>query len=216
VRAFVIDPQRMFLDAVARYLGREDGVEVVGVATELPDGIERCRRAGPDVVLVDPAQGDKLRTAVVRQVVEAVPQAAVVVVTSCDPPEGVASVLSAGARSFVLKTRGVDELIGVIRSVSGGAIVLSTDDVQRVSRPFGARGTGAKSGPASLTARELDTLEQLSLGRSTAEAAAALHISPLTVRSHVKSILTKLGAHSKLEAVTIAIGHGLVSVRRPA
>lgn len=213
---FAIDPQRMFLDAIGRLLGREEGLCVVGVDTDVERAIESCRRSNPDVILLDPARAGTFDRGMIGDVVHGAPEAAVVVVSSVDPVDGLPSALAAGARAFVLKTRGIDELIAAIRSASVGGIVISTEDLRRSDRPSRTRETFGKVGPSSLTARELETLAQLSQGRSTGEAAAALHISPLTVRSHVKSILAKLGAHSKLEAVTLAIGYGLVPVRRPA
>ena len=119
----------------------------------------------------------------------------------------------------MLKTRGVADLVTVIRQASAGEIVLTVADVPKVIHRLQTarqREVDARLTFSRLTNRERQILAELAKGYSTAQTAASLHISPLTVRSHVKSILSKLGVHSKLEAVTFAMRHGLVEADRPA
>ena len=132
-----------------------------------------------------------------------------------------AEAIEAGAGGIVSKRWDVGLLIAGIRRAAAGDRALASAAPPATLKRRGSNGSSGRSsepaaGPAALTARELEILTALASGLSTVEVARALHISPLTVRSHVKNILFKLGVHSKLEAVTLAIRGGLVRVDRTA
>jgi len=218
IRVALVDTHRMFTQALQGLLAREPGIDPVGAAASVEEALELADRTRPDVVLMDielpGADGVDATIALARRR----PETAVVIVTSQDDPDLVAEAMQAGARGFVLKTRAVEDLVAIIRqaSVIGGAgsdVALTHVGGPPFPRPRRPR---SSDGLAQLTQREMDVLRELAAGRSTEQVAAALFISVLTVRSHVKSILAKLGAHSKLEAVTYAIHHGLVDASRPA
>jgi DNA-binding NarL/FixJ family response regulator len=127
--------------------------------------------------------------------------------------------MEAGASGYVPKTRAADELFDVVRRASEGEIVIPSEEIVSVlSHIESTRRQDSEVSvvKARLTSREVEIIEELSEGKSTAEIASGLFISPLTVQSHVKSILSKLGVHSKLEAVTFALRHGLIRISRSA
>lgn len=217
-RVLSVDAHRMFTQALQGLLAGEPGIEPVGVACSVEEALEVAARTTPDVVLMDLDLPGRSGIEGTREFRRHRPEAAVVIVTSHDDPDLIAEAIHAGARGFVLKTRAVEDLISIIRQASAGSMVLSSADVPALASRLEALRSSSRpaEGPVGLTGREMDVLRQLASGRSTEQIADALFISVLTVRSHVKRILAKLGVHSKLEAVTYAIHHGLVEVSRPA
>jgi two-component system, NarL family, nitrate/nitrite response regulator NarL len=216
VRVLLVDPQHMFTDALGRLL--RQGAEVREEAEEADDALVTAPHRGgspPDVVLLDIAATDVVGGI---DAILASPTVSVVIVTARGDPEVVARSIEPGDDGPSLGTGGVAALLSVLGEVSEAGTTLTSGEVTTLGTL--PRSRKAESGlddtPPRLTAREVEILQQLVNGYSTVEAAQSLHISPLTVRSHVKSILAKLGVHSKLEAVTYAIGHGLVQVRNPA
>jgi DNA-binding NarL/FixJ family response regulator len=207
----------MFTQALQGHLASEPAIEPVGSAGSVGEALDLADRARPDVVLMDidlPGRDGIEGTVELRR---RRPEVAVIIVTSRDDPVELAEAFRVGAVAVVLKTRAVEELVAVIRrasSIGGHPKVVAVPRVRGSLR--GPAHASRPEGPVGLTGREMEVLRELAGGRSTEQIAGSLFISVLTVRSHVKSILAKLGVHSKLEAVTYAIQHGLVDVSRPA
>jgi two-component system nitrate/nitrite response regulator NarL len=133
-----------------------------------------------------------------------------VLLTALQSPEIIADALAAGACGYVPKTRAVDELMDVVRRAAAGELVMPAGDLAAVvGQLLGTRPTTGETALRRLTPRETEILCSLAEGRTTTQIAQVLGISALTVQSHVKSILAKLGVHSKIEAVTLAWRHGL-------
>jgi DNA-binding NarL/FixJ family response regulator len=218
VRVLLVDDHQMFTQALGGLLAGEPGIVPVGAAGTVDEALELLERTAPDVVLMDLELPGRSGIDGTREVRRLRPEAAVVIVTARDDPELITAAIRAGARGFVLKTRAVTDLVSIIRQASAGGMVLSAADIpQVIGKLQFARAERTHLNTLShLTAREIEILTELAGGRSTAQTAEALHISVLTVRSHVKSILSKLNVHSKLEAVTYAIRHGVIEVSRPA
>jgi DNA-binding NarL/FixJ family response regulator len=146
-----------------------------------------------------------------RRIRELSPDPKVVVLTALQDPEVIADALAAGACGYVPKTRAVDELMDVVRRAAAGELVMPEEDLAPVLeqlRSAHARPEGELL-LRRLTTRETQILRYLAAGETTSQVAGHLGISALTVQSHVKSILAKLGVHSKIEAVTLAWRHGL-------
>jgi DNA-binding NarL/FixJ family response regulator len=211
-----------------------DEVTAVGTGEE---AVARCAERSPDVVLMDVDLPGMDGLDALDRIRESSPESRVVVVTAMRKPELVARAVKAGAAGFVHKSRAPDELISVIERAAAGGIVISPEDMFSVlshvdlDRPggngLGVEGSGSDStngfggggGRPSfdrLTGREVEILRVLAEGMSTDEVAENLFISRLTVQSHVKSILAKLGVHSKLEAVTFALRRGIIDLPRGA
>jgi DNA-binding NarL/FixJ family response regulator len=171
----------------------------------------------PDVVLVDADLIAAGGSQAIGALSEVCPDSRVLILSGPDTADVVSRAMAAGARGFVLRTQSLSELLAVIRQAERGELVVPARGSGRVSVPRRKRPVDPQAGPApKLTPREIEILRELAAGRSTGEIAEALFISPLTVRSHVKSILAKLGVRSKLEAVTVALRQGLIELSRPA
>jgi DNA-binding NarL/FixJ family response regulator len=219
VSVLIVDGHLMFAEGLARVLAAEPDIRPVGAVAGIDDALEIARAEGPDLVLIDAGLSGGEMLAGVRAFRAELPEIGVLVLTSSDNPELLASAIRAGVRGYVSKHRHIDRLVALIRQAASGQMVFTDESVPAL--------LGRRKAPvhgdddvcrafARLTPREMETLAAFAAGRTTVEAAATLHISPLTVRSHAKGILSKLGVHSKLEAVTLAIRHGLIDLDRSA
>jgi NarL family two-component system response regulator LiaR len=216
VRVLLVDDHRMFTQALEGLLAGEAGIEPVGVAGSVDEALAAIDAAEPDVVLMDLDLPGRSGIEGTKEVRRRRPDTAVVIVTSHDDPDLIIDAIRAGACGYVLKTRAVDELVSIIRQAAAGGMVLSPAGVPQAIGTVRRTDRDRTPHDLRLTDREMDVLRQLASGRSTEQIADSLYISVLTVRSHVKSILAKLGVHSKLEAVTYALHLGLIEVSRPA
>jgi len=134
----------------------------------------------------------------------------VVVLTSDGHRASVEAAIDAGARAYLHRSHGVDALLRTLRRVAGGETVVSAPRAPQDQDPAGAQ---ARRLVSLLTDRELECLSLLVDGVSTREMERRLGIATLTVRSHVQSMLSKLGVHSRLEAASLAVRHDLLGVR---
>jgi two-component system, NarL family, nitrate/nitrite response regulator NarL len=200
------DDHSVFLDAMSAVLVQR-GYEVT-VARSVADTIETVRRTRPDVCLIDRHfAGDNGITAIIPML--AASSRTKVLVLSADPDtEGIRQALHAGASGYLHKTRGVSALTRAIDRVQRGEVVV---DVPKPSpaRPA-ARQDDAHRLAAFLTARERECLQLLVEGLDTAGIATKLGVSPATVRTHIQSLMIKLGVHSRLEAASYAVRYRLL------
>jgi DNA-binding NarL/FixJ family response regulator len=212
----VVDGHLMFAEGLARVLSDEPDIHPVGAVADVGDGLELAHELAPDLVLLGVEPGTEDALLQLKTIRTELPEAGVVVLTSMHDPEFAAAALRAGVRGFVSKHRPIDKLVTLIRQAAAGEMVLTEETVPALLRRRPVRDDDVQRAFDRLTPREMETLSVLASGRTTTESAAVLHISPLTVRSHVKQILSKLGVHSKLEAVTLALRHGVIDLDRSA
>ncbi|MBI2237236.1 MAG: response regulator transcription factor, partial [Actinobacteria bacterium] len=206
IGVLVVGHREAFLDALRTRLSRSSGMRVLGTARRMDEALERCGRSKPDVVLLDLDLPGVDGIEATERLKRAAPGAKVVVMTEVQTPSFIARALAAGACGFVPKNGSVDGLADVVRRAAAGEMVMPADDLPLVLEEL-LGSNGSRNGDLTLdrlTGRETQILRALSEGSSTVEVAAELGISRLTVQSHVKSILAKLGVHSKIEAVTLA------------
>lgn len=200
------DDHSVFLDAMSAVL-IQHGYQVT-VARSVRDTIESVRRKQPDVCLIDRHfAGDSGITAIGPML--AASGRTKILVLSADPDtEGIRQALQAGAAGYLHKTRGVAALTRAIDRVQRGEVVVDVPK-PRPARER-ARSDDARRLAAFLTARERECLNLLVEGLDTSGIAIKLGVSGATVRTHVQSMLTKLGVHSRLEAASYAVRYGLL------
>ena len=202
------DDQQLFVDALSVVL-RDAGHRVHATATTGRELVDSVQAIQPDVCITEMSFADADGHSVVRAVHEASPNTLIIMLTADTDACRMREALSAGARGYVHKSRDTAVVLDVIRRVQAGEVVvqLTRSAQHHVPRrsPHDIRLLADH-----LTARELQCLRLLAGGSDTGEIARALGVSQATVRSHVQGILTKLGAHSRLEAASLAIRHGLV------
>jgi DNA-binding NarL/FixJ family response regulator len=209
-RVLVVDDHLMFAEAIKLLLANEDGIEIAGTVGTGEDAVELARETCPEVVLMDIDLPGIDGIEATRQIRAICPQTQVVIVSAFEQASVMARAVEAGAAGFVPKTSATDDLVDVIKRAAAGEMVLPSGNISEVLTNL-QRAANSRSDAgrllAQLTRRELGVLRMIAQGRSTAEIAKDLFISPFTVQTHVKNILAKLGVHSKLVAVTIALTH---------
>ncbi|HEX9537485.1 MAG TPA: response regulator transcription factor [Streptosporangiaceae bacterium] len=200
------DDHSVFLDAMSTVLVQR-GYEVT-VAHSVADTVEYVRLKQPDVCLIDRHFAGDNGIEVIAEMI-AVSRGTKVLVLSADPDtDGILQALHAGASGYLHKTRGISALTGAIERALRGEVVVDVPKATKKRQP--AQQEDAHRLAAYLTPRERECLGLLVEGLDTANMATKLRVSPATVRTHVQSLLIKLGVHSRLEAASFAVRHRLL------
>ena len=206
-RVLVVDDQRSFAQSLEVVIDSQDDLACVGTASTGPDAVDLVRRKRPAVVLMDVGLPGIDGVEATRQVVSEQPDIDVIILTGIPDATVLARAASAGAQAFLLKDSSIKEILGAIRaSHRHGQIDVGSDAIRRF--------VDADASPSleELTQRELEVLGLLAEGRQPKEIARSLGISLHTCRGYVKNVLSKLGAHSALEAVVLAHRRGLITL----
>ena len=212
LRVVVADDHPLFRDGLVAALATIDGVEVAGTAADGEQAITLARELAPDVVLMDLAMPGVNGIEATRSIVQAHPGIAVLVLTMAQTDDSVVAALRAGARGYLLKEAGRQEISHALWSVAAGQAVFGTSVADRIlgrltEPPRGKAGT-SRALP-QLTEREIEILELLARGMSNRAISARLYLSDKTVRNHVSNILAKTGAPDRHAAADMARRAGL-------
>jgi len=207
IRVIVIDDHEMFAESVGQVLALEDDIEVQGLARSSKEGIELAGELAPDVAIVDHRLPDAGGTQTIRRILAASPSTRVLILSGYKDHQVVSSSIRAGCSGFLSKDKAVRELAIAVRAINDGEAYLPSEALGRLV----ARGSSADGGRGDdLTRRERHVLQLMADGLSNRAIASRLSLSLNTVRNHVQRILTKMDAHSKLEAVMMAFREDLV------
>ena len=215
IRVLVVDDHRMFAEALEMLLAGEENVEIAGAVGTGEEALEVVSRVDLGVVLMDIDLPGIDGIEATRRIRELSPSTQVVIITAYQEPAVMARAIEAGACGFVPKTQTADQLVGVIRGAAAGEMVLPSGDIRAVLVKLQAAQRARNDAGwliDQLTSREVQILEAIAQGSSTREMAESMFISQLTVQTHVKNILAKLEVHSKLQAVTFALRHGVIRI----
>jgi DNA-binding NarL/FixJ family response regulator len=203
-RILLVDDHPLTRSALSALL-TQHGFSVVGEAEDGGAAIQRAAELEPDVILLDLSMPGVDGLSALPRLREAAPQCEVVVLTASETEEKLLGAIRAGAAGYLLKSEPPDRIVGFLRGVADGEAALSGAVARRLLeqvRANGGRGTGVPDSIAArLSARELEVLLLLDDHLATDEIAKRLFISEHTVRSHVKSLLRKLGVSSRREAL---------------
>jgi putative two-component system response regulator len=211
-RVLVVDDQQMWVHLLVSLLNAQSGIKVVASAGSVAEAIAATQSYQPDVVLMDFQLPDGDGAQATQRIKDLLPQAKVVMLTARRDREAFLRAISAGCAGFVGKDEPMQVLVDAIRSVEAGETPLIEELPYLLLelRPT-MRGLGSDLG-----ARQREVLQLMATGVPNKAIARQLHISVNTVRNHVQSILYKLDAHSKLEAVATAVREGVISLELPA
>jgi DNA-binding NarL/FixJ family response regulator len=213
IRVALVDDEAMVRVGLRMVLSAEADIEVVGEAADGGAAVAMAEETRPDVVLMDVRMPlvDGLEGS--RRVLAAVPGTKVVVLTTFDEDAFVEGALRAGVSGFLLKVAPPERLIDAVRTVAAGGALLDPSVTVRVIESFtsGAPRPLQREGELDvLTEREKDVLRLIARGMSNAEIAADLYLGETTVKTHVSSVLAKLGLRDRVQAVVAAYETGLV------
>jgi DNA-binding NarL/FixJ family response regulator len=206
IRVLIADDHAVVRQGLRMFLALDDAIEVVGEATNGSEAVEQTRRLGPDVVLMDmvmPVMDGVAATASIRR---ELPDTEVIALTSVLDDGTVIGAVKAGAIGYLLKDTQAEELCRAIKSAAAGQVQLSPQAAARLVREVRVPDVP----PTMLTERETDVLRLLAAGKANKEIAAALTIGEKTVKTHVSSILSKLGVQSRTQAALYATQNNIV------
>lgn len=205
IRVLFVDDHALVTESFRRALERERDIAVVATGATAAEGHELAAALRPDVILMDYLLPDGNGAAATAAILRDFPEARVILLSGSGAVVGHAlrAALAAGCVGYLEKTTPLATVVSAVRAVAAGAAILSQDDFGQL---IAARGEG---GVGTLTAREREILLLVAEGLPNRAIAERLMVNVTTVRKHVQNILTKLRAHSRLEAVAVARRHGL-------
>lgn len=212
IRVVLVDDHEMVATGLAAALNDERDLDVVGIATSLATAEEVVARTAPDVVVMDYRLADGNGADGTRRIRSSYPETNVVMLTSTTDEHALADALGAGCCGFISKGSPIADLIQALKAAAHGDAAFPADVVAMLAQ-LGTRPPDPVG--ADLSVRELEVLRALADGISTSAIAVALGLSEHTVRNHVSNILSKLGAHTKLQAVVLAARAGLIDFFNP-
>jgi DNA-binding NarL/FixJ family response regulator len=236
VRVLIADDQKVVREGLVSLIGLLPGIAVVGAAIDGDDAVRQAVELRPDVVLMDLNMPRRNGVEATEQLRGLLPDTAVVVLTTYSDDAWVFAALQAGARGFLTKDAGADEILRAITDVAAGHAqldpavqrrlldalsggdrfaVADTSVQDRAARPSPSEPPGPAAGtgesPDGLTPREAEVLGHIAAGLSNAEIAAALYLSEATVKTHINHIFSKTGLRDRAQLVGYAFRNGLAS-----
>ena len=207
IRVMLVDDHTMVRKGLAMFLKAFDDLELAGEAASGEAAIQLCAQVLPDVVLMDMVLPGMDGASVTRAIRQQFPQVQVIALTSFKEGDLIKNALAAGAIGYLLKDVSADELVRAIRAAHAGRSTLSPEAAQSL-----VQAAGQPPAPGlDLTVREREVLALMIEGLNNTQIAARLTVSPSTIKSHVSSVLSKLGVASRTEAVTLALRHKLIA-----
>ncbi|WP_055494357.1 response regulator transcription factor [Streptomyces sp. TP-A0356] len=212
-RVVVADDQTVVREGIVMLLGLLPGIEVVGAAGDGDEAVKLVAELAPDVVLMDLRMPRCDGVEATRRIRTGHPGTQVVVLTTFADDESLFPALRAGARGYLTKDAGGDEIVRAVRSVLSGDAGLSPSIqrrlLERLSEPERER-VPAVEAPDGLTARETEVLVLIAEGLTNQEIARRLHVSTATVKTHINNLFAKTGLKDRAQAVRYAYAEGLV------
>lgn len=206
VRTMLVDDHPLFRLGLTTLFHREAAVELVGDAASSRDALQLATEVALDVALVDMVMPEEGGVAFAAQLHALQPECKIIGLSMVDDPSKIAAMLRAGAAGYVLKTQPISELVEAIRMVRAGLRYLPPQiSADRVDAALGS----PESPFDKLTTREREIAQHLVRGQTNLGIAKALFISERTVETHRQRILKKLGAHSIVEVIAIAVRRGV-------
>ena len=214
IRVVLVDDQAMVRAGFRMILEAEDDVEVVGEAEDGYQGVRITHDLRPDIVLMDVQMPRVDGVEATRRIVaEEDVRSQVIMLTTFERDDYIFDALQAGASGFLLKNAPPEELLHAVRVVAAGDALLAPSVTRRIIEQFAQRPVrpALATQLESLTQREREVLTMLARGKSNAELAAELFVSEGTIKTHVSSLLAKLGLRDRVQAVVLAYESGLVT-----
>jgi DNA-binding NarL/FixJ family response regulator len=205
----LVDDQALVRGGLRLIVDAEPDLEVVGEAADGAEAVELAETLRPDVVLMDIRMPVLDGIVATQRLLHRLPGTKVIMLTTFDLDEYVVEAFRVGASGFVLKTAPPGQLVAAIRTIVLGEALLAPVSTRQLLEQS-TRTVSPSPLLTSLSAREIEVLRLLARGLSNAEIAEELVVEPSTVKTHVASILAKLGVRDRVQAVVFAFEHGVV------
>jgi DNA-binding NarL/FixJ family response regulator len=213
VRVVVVDDQTLVRQGISGLLALSDEIEVCGEGTNGDDALDLVAAGGFDVMLLDLRMPGRDGISVLRTLQERRQQLPVLVLTTFDDGALALQALTAGARGYLLKAVGLDQLVAGIKALAVGGTFLQPGLTDRLVEAAGERdkpGVGGIEKPEPLTPREVEVLRLVAAGYDNGEISEVLHLARGTVKNHLSAVFFKLGVHDRTRAVLRALDLGLL------
>ena len=207
ITVLLVDDHDMVAESFRRALAAAGDIEIIGIAATAADAIALALDRPPDVILMDYVLPDADGATTARAILAELPDTKILLLTGSEDSEMLFAAFDAGCVGYLEKTHALGELVAAVYSAAAGVVVLSPEQMRRLA----AVPRAATVDPSLLTAREREILDLLGEGLTNPAIAERLELSVNTVRTHVQTVLRKLGAHSKLQAVAVATKNGLLT-----
>ena len=217
VRVLVVDDHDLFRTGL-RALLEDEGFEVTD-ASGGAEGVRRARGFRPDVVVMDMNMPEMTGVAATALVLEAAPDAAVLMLTIATDDERVIAAVRAGASGYLLKDAPLEEIVAGVHAAAAGHSAIAPRVAGallhsvRESEPAPPQVAPEPPALPNLSSREIDVLALLAKGYDNTDIASRLYLSPSTVKNHTSKLFDKLGVENRVQAATFALRNGLVSVK---
>lgn len=209
IRVLIIDDHALFAEALAARLSTEADFELLPVAPDSRRAAALVATEHPDVVVLDYVLGAESGIEVLALLRRRHPELRVIMLSALVDVEAIVAALRTGAVGWLPKTERADHVASVIRSAAGHGGWIPPEILGDVLRRFATPAAPTTGSLVELTPREREVLQCMVDGMNRAEIAARLGLSANTVRTHTQNLLAKLGAHSALEAITLALRAGM-------
>jgi DNA-binding NarL/FixJ family response regulator len=203
IRVLAVDDHPLLREGIAALIGSEDDMELIGEASNGREALDLFRKYQPDITLMDLQMPEMNGIDAIGAIRGEFPDARIIILTTHPGDVQVSRALKAGARGYLLKGMLRKELLETIRAVHAGKKRLSGEAAAEIAE---------HATDSGLTPREIDVLRLVGAGNANKEIGAQLSLTEVTIKSHVKNILAKLGASDRTHAVTIALKRGIIDL----
>ena len=213
ITVLLVEDHLILAESFGALLKSDPLIEVVGIASTASEAVTLARRHEPDIVLMDVRLPDGSGVEAAIAIRSITKRTAFIFLTAYDSVEVLGEAVEAGAAAFLPKSDASETVVEAIKRVAAGEMLIEPGKIQHALAWHRARRHQERerqAALAALTRREMEVLRLLAEGENTVTIAAALHISSLTVKTHIRSLLAKLDAHSQLQAVAKAQTLGIV------
>lgn len=211
IKVLIVDDHLMFREGIRSRLARHSRFKVIGEAASAEEAIKIMQQVVPSIVILDIRMEGRSGIDLARQLRREWPEVKILVLSGYDFDQYVRALARIGIHGYLLKDRPQKDLIEALDEIARGGVVLPPRIASKIMRSYASDSVSENRSPRwDLTVREIEVLESLHEGLRNAEIASRLNISPRTVETHVSSIISKLGARSRTEAVRRAIQESLI------